>query len=103
MVYSDEEKQCPTSQFAELGSSQPVYDNYKSYFELDMQDFQEHTANSHPLFIEEKYYEEINHPRPAEDVEQQIEEQSFPMGHVYDDYEADRWEIHEEEKEQQEE
>jgi hypothetical protein len=38
----------------------------------------------------------------AEDTEQQIEEQSFPTGHVYDDYESDPWESHEEEKEQQE-
>jgi hypothetical protein len=41
------------------------------------------------LFIEEKYYEEIGHPRPAEDAEQQIEEEIFPTGHVYDDYESD--------------
>jgi hypothetical protein len=34
--YSDEEKQCPASQFADLGSSQPVYDSYESSSELDM-------------------------------------------------------------------
>jgi hypothetical protein len=38
-----------------------------------MEDFQEHTTESHPLFIEEKYDEEINHPRPAEEKEQQEE------------------------------
>jgi hypothetical protein len=60
-----------------------------------MQDFQEHTAKSYPLFIKEKYYEEINHP------EQHDEEQSFPTVPVYDDYESDPWESYEEEKEQQ--
>jgi hypothetical protein len=102
MVYSDEEQQFPTSQFVDLGSIQPIYDSYESDSKLDMQDFQEHTAKSHPLFFEEKYYEEINHPRPVEDAEQQIKEQIFPTGLVYDDYEFDPWERHEEEKEQHE-
>jgi hypothetical protein len=60
-----------------------------------MQDFQEHTTEPYPLFIKEKYYEEINHP------EQHDEEQSFPTVPVYDDYESDPWESYEEEKEQQ--
>ena len=60
-----------------------------------MQDFQEHTVKSHPLFLEEKYYEEIIHLGPAEDIDQQIEEKIFSMGHVYDDYESDPWESHE--------
>jgi hypothetical protein len=34
--YSDEEQQSPASQFADLGSNQPVYDSYESDFELDM-------------------------------------------------------------------
>jgi hypothetical protein len=96
--YSDEEKQSPTSQFVDQRRNQPVYDNYESDSELDMQDFQEKTAEPYPLFIKEEYYEEINHPGPAEDVEQQIEEKIFPTGPVYDDYESDPWERKEEEE-----
>jgi hypothetical protein len=76
-----------------------VYDSYESDYELDMQDFQEHTTESYPLFNKEKYCEEINRPWPAEITEQQIEEKSFPTGPVYDDYESDPWESHEEEEE----
>jgi alpha-galactosidase/6-phospho-beta-glucosidase family protein len=70
--YSDEEQQSPTSQFDDQRSSQPVYDSYESDSELDMQDFQEHTTEPYPLFIKEKYYEEINHPGPAEDTESRL-------------------------------
>jgi hypothetical protein len=80
-----------------MGSNRPVYDSYESSSELDMQDFQEHTAEPYPLFINENYYEEIGHPWPAEDIEQQVEEKIFPMGPVYDDYESDPWESQEEE------
>jgi hypothetical protein len=38
---------------------------------------------------------EINHPGPAED-----QEQSFPMGLVYDNYDSDPWESHEEGEEE---
>jgi hypothetical protein len=93
-------KQCPTSHFDDSGSNQPVYDNYESVSEMDLQDSQEHTAESYPLFTNEKYCEEINHPGPAEDTKQQFEEKSFPMVPVYDDYESDPWESHEEEEEQ---
>ena len=82
------------------GTNQPVYDSYESHSELNMQDFQEHTKESYPLFTKEKYYEEINHPGPAEDTKQQSEEQIFPTVLVYDDYESDPWESHEEEEEQ---
>jgi hypothetical protein len=34
--YSDEEKEIPASQFDDLGSNQPIYDNYESDYELDM-------------------------------------------------------------------
>ena len=68
--YSDEEQQSPTSQFADQRSNQPVYDNYESDSKLDMQDLQEQTAESYPLFTNEEYYEEINHPGPAEVAEQ---------------------------------
>ena len=34
--YLDEEQQSPASQFADLGSNQPVYDNYELDSELDM-------------------------------------------------------------------
>jgi hypothetical protein len=66
-----------------------------------MQDFQEQTTESYPLFTNEEYYEEILHPWPLEDPEQQIEEKRFPTGLVYDGYESDPWEIHEEEPEEQ--
>jgi hypothetical protein len=41
-----------------------------------------------------------NHPGP-EDTKQHDEEKSFPTGPVYDDYESDPWESHEEEPEEQ--
>jgi hypothetical protein len=44
--YSDEEQQSPTSQFDDQRSIQPVYDNYESDSELDMQDFQEQTSRA---------------------------------------------------------
>jgi hypothetical protein len=94
--YSDEENRSLHHILIAWGESQPVYDSYESDYELDMQDFQEHTSESYPLFTKEKYYEEINHPGPAEDTEQQ----SFPTILVYDDYESDPWESHEEEEEQ---
>jgi hypothetical protein len=75
----------------------PVYDNYESDSELDMQDIQEHTTEPYPLFLKGYYHEEIIPHGPAEDTEQQDEEQSFPMGPVYDDYEFDPWESQEEE------
>jgi hypothetical protein len=64
-----------------------------------MQDFQEHIAEPYPLFIKEKYYEEISHLGPVEITEQQIEEQIFPIVPVYDDYESHPWESYEEEEE----
>jgi hypothetical protein len=45
-----------------------------------MQDFQEHTVEPCPLFINKNYYEEISHPGPAEDVEQQFEEKRLSHG-----------------------
>jgi hypothetical protein len=36
---------------------------------MDMQDFQEHTAEPYPLFANENYYEEINYPGPEEIIE----------------------------------
>jgi hypothetical protein len=53
--YLEEEQQNPTSPFADQ-NGQPFYDSYESCSELEMQDFQE---------------------------------QSFPTGPVYDDYESD--------------
>jgi hypothetical protein len=67
--YSYEEQQSPTSQIDDQRSNQPVYDNYESDFELDMQDIQEHTTDPYPLFLKGDYREEISHPRPAEDTE----------------------------------
>jgi hypothetical protein len=72
-----------------------VYDIYESNSELDMKDFQQHATESFPLYIEEKHCMEISHPRPAED-----QEQSFPMGPVYDNYDSDPWESHEEGEEE---
>jgi hypothetical protein len=66
-----------------------------------MQDSQEQTAEPYPLFVKEKYYEEINHPGPIEDTEQHEEEHSFPKVPIYDDYESDPWESYGEEEEQQ--
>jgi hypothetical protein len=83
---SDEEQQGPTSQFVDLGSILPIYDSYESNSELDMLDFQENTTEPCPLFINKNHHEKISHP------EQQIEEKSFPMGIVYDDYDYNPWE-----------
>jgi hypothetical protein len=96
-VYSDEEQQIPASYLDDSGSSQPVYDSYESDFELDMKDFQEHAAEPFPLYIEGKHCVEISHPGPAEDPEP-----SFPIGLVYEDYDSDPWESHEEEGERNE-
>jgi hypothetical protein len=52
------------------------------------------------LFVKEEYYKEISHLGPAEITEQQFEEQIFPTGHVYDEYESDPWESQEEEEEE---
>jgi hypothetical protein len=60
--YSVEEQQGPTSQIDDLGSSQPVYDNYESGSELDTQNFQEKTAEPSPLFTNERPCEEISPP-----------------------------------------
>jgi hypothetical protein len=94
-VYSDEEKHIPASYFDDLGSRQPVYDNYESDSEMDMKDFQEHAIDPFHLYIKEKHCVEIGHPGPAKD-----QEQSFPMVHVYDDYDPDPWESHEGKKEE---
>jgi hypothetical protein len=72
--YSDEEEQIPTLHFVDLGSSQPVYDNYESDSDVDMKDFQDHTIEPFPLFSKEKHWVEINHPGPAEDTEQHVRE-----------------------------
>jgi hypothetical protein len=101
--YSDEEKQIPTSQFTDQRSNQPVYDNYESDSELDILDFQEQIVEPCPLFINENYYKKINYPGCAEITEQQFEEQIFPMGPVYDEYESDPWESQEGEDEELEE
>jgi hypothetical protein len=61
------------------------------------------TTEPYPLFLKGDYHEEINHPWPAEIIEQHDEEQSFPMGPVYDDYESDPWESQEDEPEEQQE
>ena len=68
-----------------------------------MQYFQEHTVEPCPLFINENYHEEINHPWTTVVTEQHNEENIFLMGHVYDDYESDPWESQEEEPEEPEE
>jgi hypothetical protein len=73
-----------------------VYDSYESNSEMDMQDFQEHTSESYPLFTKGKYCEEISHPWPTEITEKHIEEQSSSHGPVYDDYESDPCESQEE-------
>jgi hypothetical protein len=41
------------------------------------------------LYSKEYYHEEIIHLRSAGDTEQHDEEQIFPMGPVYDDYDSD--------------
>ena len=69
---------------------------YMESYVLDFEDFQEHTTEPFPLYIEEKHRVEIRHYVPTED-----KEQSFPMVPVYDDYEYDIWESHEEEEEEE--
>jgi hypothetical protein len=64
-------------------------ESYVSYFE----DFQEHTTEPFPLYIEEKHCVESHYFVPTED-----KGQSFPMFHVNDYYDFDPWEIHEEEE-----
>jgi hypothetical protein len=39
-----------------------------------MKHFQYQTIEPFPLFIKENHWVEINHPGPAEDIEQQFEE-----------------------------
>ena len=68
-----------------------MYDNYESYSELNIKDFQEHATDPFPLYIKEKHCVEIDHPRLVED-----QEKSFPMGLVYEDYDYEPWERHEE-------
>jgi hypothetical protein len=92
--YSVEEQQSPISPVA-CQSSQTTYDSYESESELEMLDFQEQVAEPYPLLAKENYHEEISHP------EQQLEEQSFPMVPIYDDYESDPWESYEEQEEDQ--
>jgi hypothetical protein len=70
-----------------------VYDSFESDSELDMNDFQEHAIEPFPLYIEGKHCVEISHPGPAKD-----QEQIFPMGLVYDDYDSNPWESHEKEE-----
>lgn len=65
-----------------------------------MKDIEEHTTKPYPLFLKGYYHEEIIPPGPAEDTEQHDEEQSFPTGLVYDNYESDPWESQEEEPEE---
>ena len=67
-----------------------MYDIFESDSELDMKDFQENATKPFPLYIEGKHCVEIIHLGPAED-----QEQSFPMGPVFDDYDFDPWESHE--------
>ena len=38
MVYSDEDKQCPTSHFDDSGRNQPLYENYESVSKMDLED-----------------------------------------------------------------
>jgi hypothetical protein len=64
-------------------------ESYVLYFE----DFQEHTTEPFPLYIEEKHCVEIFHSVPTEDKEKR-----FQVVLVYDDYDSDPWESHEEEE-----
>jgi hypothetical protein len=80
--YSDEEEKIPTSHFVDLGSNQPVYDNYESDSDVDMKEFQDHTIEPFPLYIKEQHCVEINHPGSTEDIEQpslQINKPAFTM------------------------
>jgi hypothetical protein len=74
----------PVNEQISPGTSQPMYDNYESDFELGMKDFQEHAIEPFPLYIEGKHCVEINHPRLAED-----QEKIFPMGISYEYYDFD--------------
>jgi hypothetical protein len=65
----------PTLHFVDLGSNKPAYDNYESDSDMDIKDFQDHTIEPFPLFIKEKHWVEINHPGPAEDIEQHVKEE----------------------------
>jgi hypothetical protein len=94
--YSVEEQLSPTSHPDDLGSSQPMYDSYESESELDMLDFQDQVVEPYPLFTNERPCEEIIPP------EQQMEEQRFPTGPVYDNYESDPGESQEDEEEPEE-
>jgi hypothetical protein len=60
---------------------------------LDFEGFQEYTTKPFPLYIEEKHCVEICHSVPTKD-----KEKIFPMFLVYDDYDSDPWESHEEEE-----
>jgi hypothetical protein len=51
-----------------------VYDSYESDSDVNMKDFQDHTIDPFSLFIKEKHWVEINHPRPSEDTEQHVKE-----------------------------
>jgi hypothetical protein len=62
-------------------------ESYVSNFE----DFQEHTMEPFPLYIKEKHCVEMHHSVPTED-----KGKIFPMFPVYDDYDSDPWESHEE-------
>jgi len=64
----------------------------------DFKKFQDLAIDTFPLFIEEKHCVEINHPGPEEDIQEHDKEERFPMVHVYDDYDSDPWESHEEEE-----
>ena len=65
-----------------MGRSQPSYDSYETYYDR------------------EQYYEEINYPGSTEITEQQFENNCFPTGPVYDEYESDLGESQGEEEEE---
>jgi hypothetical protein len=71
---------------------------YMESYVSDFKNFQDLTIETFPLFIEEKHCVEISHLGPAEDIQEHDKEQSFPMVPVYDDYDSDPWESHEEEE-----
>jgi len=80
--YSDEEEKIPTSHLFDLGSSQPMYDNYASDSNVNMKKFQDHTIKPFPLYIEKQRCVEIIHPGSAKDIEQpslQINKLAFTM------------------------
>jgi hypothetical protein len=79
-----------------LGFFHTIHDPMAIYMESyvsNFEDFQEHTIEPFPLYIKEKNCVEIHHFVPIKD-----KESSFPMVHVYDDYDFDPWESHEEEE-----